>query len=112
MPLQLRQILERVGAAQLAGVDQAHQHVAHLSAVQRLVKQCILAMQHSTLQRPFTDVVIQRGPGLAQKRRQALPVPQQGSVATALNGAAVWRVGSVSLLVETEQTAEYPSLPM
>ena len=52
MPLQLRQIIERVGAAQLAGVDQAHEQVAHLGAVQRLIKQRIFAMQEPPVSAP------------------------------------------------------------
>jgi hypothetical protein len=39
-------------------------------------------------------------------------MPSAGSVATALNSGKVWRVGSVTVLVEPEQTAEYPGLPM
>ena len=36
VPLQLDQVIKRIGGAQLAGVDQAHQHVAHLRTVQVL----------------------------------------------------------------------------
>ena len=45
MPLQFGQIIEGVGAVQLAGMDQAHVQVAHLSSVQRLIKQRVLAIQ-------------------------------------------------------------------
>ena len=34
-------------------------------------------MKNCALQGPFYDVVIQRGPGLAEEQRQGLPVPQQ-----------------------------------
>ena len=71
MPLQLRQVLERVGSAQLAGVDQGHEQIAHLSAIQRLIKQGIFAMEHSPLQSLFADVVIQRCARMAQESSQA-----------------------------------------
>ncbi len=69
VPLQLGQIVERVGARELADMDQAHERVSHFGAVQRLVKQRILTMQYSPALVPLTDVVIQRRSGFAQKRR-------------------------------------------
>ena len=72
MPLQLRQTIERVGAAQLAGVDQAHEQVAHLGAVQRLIKQRILAMQDRAFQRPLTDIVIERSAGTELSTKMGL----------------------------------------
>ena len=47
VPLQFGQIVERVGPAQLAGMNEAHEQIAHLSAVQRLIKQRILATTQS-----------------------------------------------------------------
>ena len=47
--LQLVQIVERIGAAQLASVDQAHVHVADAGAVAGLVEHRILAMQNRFL---------------------------------------------------------------
>ena len=43
MALQLDQVVERVDAAQLAGVDQAHEQIADLGAVQRAIKQRVLS---------------------------------------------------------------------
>jgi hypothetical protein len=57
MPLQLGHVLERVGIAQPTSVDEAHEKIARLGAVQRLIKQCVLSMKYSTLQSLFADVM-------------------------------------------------------
>ena len=44
VPLQLVQIVERIGAIQLAGVDQAHEQIADTGSISSLIKQRILAM--------------------------------------------------------------------
>jgi hypothetical protein len=41
----LRQVVERIGPAQLARMDQAHKDVAYVRAVAGFVKQSVLAMQ-------------------------------------------------------------------
>src|SRR5271170_198069 len=50
MPEQLRQVVERIGLIQLAGVDQAHVEIAYARSVHRLMEERILAMQNSLLQ--------------------------------------------------------------
>src|SRR5262249_20800796 len=65
VPLQLGQIVKRVDARELTGMDQAHEQISQLSAVKRLIKQRVLAVEHSALQCLFTDVVVQRSAGLA-----------------------------------------------
>lgn len=58
MTLELGQVVEGVGVAQLAGMDQAHEQIAHLGAVQSAKEQCIFfAVQNRPLQCPFDDVV-------------------------------------------------------
>ena len=52
--LQLGEIVEWVGVTELAGMDQTHVQIAYLGAVQRLVKQRVLAMQNRFLERPLT----------------------------------------------------------
>ncbi len=49
MPLKLSQVVERVRAAQFAGVDQAHKQIPHLRAVARLVEQGVFAVQDRPL---------------------------------------------------------------
>ena len=44
MTLKLDQVVEGVGAAQLAGMDQAHEQIADLRTVQCAIKQSILPM--------------------------------------------------------------------
>ena len=58
MALQLGKVVERIGAAQLTGMDQAHEKIARLRAVQGAIEQGILAMQHRTLQRAFAEIVV------------------------------------------------------
>jgi len=52
MPLEFGQIVGPVGAAQLAGVNQAHVQVADLCPVQRSVEQGVLPMEYGPLQGP------------------------------------------------------------
>src|SRR5579864_9407717 len=68
MALEFDQIVEGVCAAQLAGVDKAHEKVSDFSAIQRAIVESVLAMQNRSLQGSFYDVVIQRGPGLAKEQ--------------------------------------------
>jgi hypothetical protein len=58
MALQLGQVVEGVGVAQLTGVNQAHEQITHLRSVQRPIKQGILPVKNGPLQRPFANVVI------------------------------------------------------
>lgn len=43
--LQLRQIVKRIGAAQFTSVDEAHEEIADLCAIQRLIEQTILSVR-------------------------------------------------------------------
>ena len=55
MALQPGEVIERIGLAQFAGVDQTHKQVPRLSSIECAVKQRILAMQNGALQRPLAD---------------------------------------------------------
>jgi hypothetical protein len=57
VPLQLGEVVEGIGFIQLASVDQAHEEITHFGAVQRAIKQRILAMQHGAFERAFADVM-------------------------------------------------------
>ncbi len=59
MPLQLGQIVERVGATELVGVDQAHEQIADVSAVLGFIKESVLAMKDGFLQGSFASVIVQ-----------------------------------------------------
>jgi len=74
VPLQFGQVIEGVGPAQFAGVDQAHEQVADVGAVGRLVEQRVLAVQDGPLQGAFAQIVIQGRPGHSQEQRQPFPV--------------------------------------
>ena len=77
VPLQLCEIVEGIGAAQLGAMDQTHEQVAHLGAIFRQIEQTVFPMENRLLQTPFADVVIEGRTGLAQEQRQALPVIKQ-----------------------------------
>jgi hypothetical protein len=57
VPLELGEVVERIGVRQLTGVDQAHEQVAHLGAVQGAIKQRIFAMQYGALERALAEVM-------------------------------------------------------
>ena len=54
MALQLGQVAEGVDLAELAGVDEAHEHVADMGSVTGLVEQGVLAMQNGFLDGALT----------------------------------------------------------
>ena len=76
MFLQLSEVIGRIGAGKFTGVDQTHEQIAGFGAMQRAIKQRILAMQHRSFQRTFANIVIQRYAGFPQECRQPFPIPQ------------------------------------
>ena len=74
MSLQLSEVLERICAVELAGVDQTHEQVADFGAVQCLVEERVFAVQDRFLQGPFHDVM--PIPGLCRVH-WILEVPQR-----------------------------------
>jgi len=66
VPQQLGQIIERIGSVQLASVDQTHEQIADSGAVQRLIEECVLAVQNGFLQSTLDDVMPR--PGLCRAR--------------------------------------------
>ena len=46
MFLQLSEVIGRIGAGKFTGVDQTHEQITGFGAMQRAIKQRILAMQH------------------------------------------------------------------
>ena len=76
MPEQLRQIVERIDFVQFAGVDQTHEQIADSGAVERLIKECVLAVQNRFFQGALDDVVVDRCARLPEEERQLWPVIQ------------------------------------
>ena len=77
MALQFGQVVEGIHVVELAGVDEAHEQVTDVGAVEGLVEQRVLSMKDCSLQNLFADVVVQGGSGLTQEERQLLPVGEQ-----------------------------------
>jgi hypothetical protein len=61
--LQFRQVVEWIGSAEFAGVNEAHVDVGDVGPVFGLVEHRVLAVQDDLLQGAFADVVVQRSPG-------------------------------------------------
>ncbi len=70
MPLQRREVVERIGSIQFAGVDQTHEQIADSGAVRRLVKERILPVQNGFLKRTLDDVVVDWRARLSEEKRQ------------------------------------------
>ena len=58
MLLKNRQIVERIDAVELTGMNQAHEHVPDASAVGSLIEVSILAVENGLFQGTFTEVVV------------------------------------------------------
>ena len=84
--LQLSEIVERIGGAQLRSMDQAHKDVADVGVIFGFIKQRVLSVKDRPLQTSFTDVVINRCPGLPQKEREPAPVFEQVADSSAQAG--------------------------
>jgi len=72
--LQFGQVVEGIGSAELARVDEAHEEVAYVSPVLGLVEECVFAVEDRFLQGSFAQIIIQRGPRLPQKQSQLGPM--------------------------------------
>jgi hypothetical protein len=67
------QVIERLDVVEFGGVDQAHEDVADVRTVERLVEERVLSAKDGLLQQsPFATVVVSAG--LAKEERQLLPV--------------------------------------
>jgi len=72
--LHLGQIVEGIGRAELAAVDEAYEEVAHAGTVFGLVEERSFAMKNGLLERPLADIIIQRCPSHSQKEGELAPV--------------------------------------
>lgn len=58
-------------------MDQAHEKVADVRAVPRLVEERVLPMENSLLQGPFADIVVEGCARLSQEERERRPVVEE-----------------------------------
>ena len=65
--MKLGQVIERISGADLARVDEAHEDIAHMSAVFGFVEHRVLSMEYDFFQSAFAEIVVQWRSGLAQK---------------------------------------------
>lgn len=77
--LQVGEGIERIGARQLARVDQTHKQIADTCAVRRPIEIGVFAVQDRTFQTPLDNIVVQRRAGLAEKERERLPMREEVS---------------------------------
>ena len=61
MPEQLRHVVERIDFIQFAGMDQAHEEIAHPRPVRRLIEEGILPVKNRLLQCPLNDIMPRAG---------------------------------------------------
>jgi hypothetical protein len=59
MFLQGRQVIEGVDLPQVAGVDQAHEHIADEDAMLGFVEEGVFPVEDSLFQRPFTKLFVE-----------------------------------------------------
>jgi hypothetical protein len=58
MTLQLGQVVEGVGVAQLTSVNQAHEQITHVCPIQRPIEQGILPVENSSLQCALDNIIV------------------------------------------------------
>ena len=66
--------MEGVNAVKRAGVNEAHEQVTDVSPMLGLKKQRILAMEDSSFEGTFADVIIQWCPRNSQKEGERFPM--------------------------------------
>ena len=71
MALELGEIVDWVSSVEFAGVDQAHEQIAYLRAIHRLVEERVSPVQDRFLQGPFHQVV---GEGRQLHRMTTVPI--------------------------------------
>ena len=75
------QVLEGVATTELSRVNEAHENVAGVSAVERLVEGRVFAVKYRFLQRALTDVVVEGcaslTKGLRVRSRQSIRASQR-----------------------------------
>ena len=88
MFLEGRQVIEGIDMPQVAGVDEAQEHIADKGTMLGLIKEGIFAIENCFFQSPFTDVIVQGRPGNSQEQGQRIPVLEHISDGLAQPG--VW----------------------
>ena len=68
------EVVEGVGFAESASVDDGHEDVADSCAVFGFIEEGVLAVEDGHFEGSFADVVVERGAGLAQEEGEFLPV--------------------------------------
>src|SRR5689334_4662139 len=58
IPLALNHVIEGIGFAQLTGMDQRHEQITNVSAVQGAIEQGVFLVQYSALQTALDDVIV------------------------------------------------------
>src|ERR1017187_3821386 len=72
--LEYVEIIQWIGGAESAGVDQAHEPIAQPGAVLSLIAQGVFPVENGHFECAFADIVIQGRTGLAPEQGQGVPV--------------------------------------
>jgi len=72
--IEVRQVIEWIGHAELARSDQAHQRITNPGSFSRSIKEGIFAVKYRFFECPFTNVVIKGCSRFSQEQRQRLPM--------------------------------------
>lgn len=69
-----RDVVKGIDTGKVTGMDQAHKQIADEGAMLGFIKQRIFTMKYGFFKRPFTEVVVQRRIGHAEKEGQRFPM--------------------------------------
>jgi len=93
--IEVRQVIERIGHAELARIDQTHERITNPGTFALSVKESILAVEDCLFECPFTNVVIKGGPSFSEEQCQRLPMFEH-----IVDGLTKVRVGLYQMVIE------------
>ena len=67
------EVVERIGAIELTGLNEAHEEIADAGTVLGLIEQAIFSVKNGSLEGPFNGVVVEWRVRFAKKERQLVP---------------------------------------
>lgn len=71
--LECDEVVEGIGPGELAGVNEAHEHVADVSAMLGAKVEAVFPVEDGPFERPFTDIIVKWSAGNSKKEGELLP---------------------------------------